>query len=333
VLIVTVGLAASKIQQVIRDGTTTKSNAYPRWVFLFRPYIRSELPGWGWLTKTVGIQVPIDDRRWDLAPTKIVRGKLHGYQMELDLRDWSERLTYFLGRYYELGVQRVLTALLRPGDRFVDIGTNIGMISLLGARLVSEEGRVDSFEPNPEALQVLKKNIDLNSIEHIVVHPVGLADKNGRMTLRLSSRHSGTATLGPVPDSETVKSFEVEVRVADDILLAESARIRLIKIDVEGFELNVIRGLKKTLERDRPFLVTEFVAEQFEDSEGSFGELLDLLEPIGFRPYGIATKRSFLRYALCVVEIARGHVPEDFSELLWARPDELASAGITAATD
>ena len=56
--------------------------------------------------------------------------------MELELSDWAERYTFFLGRYYEMGVQRVLDAILMPGDRFVDIGANIGMIALHARSLI-----------------------------------------------------------------------------------------------------------------------------------------------------------------------------------------------------
>jgi hypothetical protein len=65
-----------------------------------------------------------------------MRGKLHGYEMSLDLGNWSNRQTYFLGRFYDLPTQLVLLSCLRPDDIFVDIGANEGMISLLASRLV-----------------------------------------------------------------------------------------------------------------------------------------------------------------------------------------------------
>jgi precorrin-6B methylase 2 len=69
--------------------------------------------------------------------------------MELDLAAWSERSAYFLGRFYDLNLQMLMIQILKPGDRFVDIGANIGMLSILAARLVGPSGRVESFEPNP----------------------------------------------------------------------------------------------------------------------------------------------------------------------------------------
>ncbi len=68
--------------------------------------------------------------------------------MDLDLARASERFSYFTGRFYELGMQLLLMDLVRAGDRVVDIGANVGEISLLCSRLVGPTGVVDAFEPN-----------------------------------------------------------------------------------------------------------------------------------------------------------------------------------------
>ena len=70
---------------------------------------------------------------WDSAPWLSVRGKWHGYEMHLNLADWSERQTWFLARYHELDLQLLMNACLRPGDRVIDVGANIGMLSLHAA--------------------------------------------------------------------------------------------------------------------------------------------------------------------------------------------------------
>jgi hypothetical protein len=83
---------------------------------MVRPYIWHELPGWGRLySRFVG-----DYRRdasWAGEPSRTIRGKLHGYEIDLDLSRWSERATYFLGRFYDLENQLLPTRILRPGDR------------------------------------------------------------------------------------------------------------------------------------------------------------------------------------------------------------------------
>jgi len=73
---------------------------------------------------------------WTDAPWATVRLKSSGFLVPLNLANWSERLTYFLGRYYDLKLQLLMRAILKRGDRVVDIGSNIGMITLHAAALV-----------------------------------------------------------------------------------------------------------------------------------------------------------------------------------------------------
>ena len=77
-----------------------------------------------------------------------------------------------------------MTQLLKPDDRFVDIGANIGMLTLKGASLVGKLGRVDSFEPNPNCCKRIRENLELNKINNVYLHEVGLSDKTD--TLKLS---------------------------------------------------------------------------------------------------------------------------------------------------
>src|SRR5436309_15237793 len=92
--------------------------ALPAMSLLALPYVRRELPGWGTVARYAGI---FDEHRWRGADPRTIRGKLHGYQLHLDLADWSDRQTFFLGRFYELETQLTLRALLRGGDTLVDV--------------------------------------------------------------------------------------------------------------------------------------------------------------------------------------------------------------------
>jgi hypothetical protein len=88
-------------------------NTLKRW--LVRPYVLRELLGWGYVYDTL-IGRCQSDLSWRDEPLRKIRGKLHGYEMELYLGQWSERATYFLGRFYDLGTQLFLKQVLRPGD-------------------------------------------------------------------------------------------------------------------------------------------------------------------------------------------------------------------------
>jgi FkbM family methyltransferase len=298
---------------------------YPWWTLVALPYSRLELPGWGRLLSALGVIVPIEDTRWHHAPRRVMRGKLHRYLMRLDLSNWSERLSFFLGRYYELDVQLLLPVLLQPGDRFVDVGANIGMISLVASRLVGPDGSVYAFEPNPQCVAALKEHLELNSIRNTTVHPCALADCAGRLTLHLTSAHTGTATLAPV--SSATAAFEVPVAIGDDML--GGVPVLAVKIDVEGFEFHVLRGLARTLERHRPALITEFIEAQFRAAGTSREEIARLLYGHGYQAFGIALRREGLRQRLRLDRLDEQSVPVD--NVLWVHADSVAARRLREA--
>lgn len=289
--------------------------SYPFYSLLILPYVRAELPGWGHLYRWFGGRVSDGDMRWEYAPKKVIRGKWHRYLMPLDLSNWSQRLTYFLGRYYELGVQLVLTKLLQPGDRFVDIGANLGMISLHAASLVTDTGSVESFEPNPDCVQAVRETMQMNAIDHVTIHAMGLSDAPAVLNLNFSSAHTGTATL--CTTSETIRSIPVPVKVGDDMLLGNTKPVDVIKIDVEGFEFHVLRGLQQVLRRDRPVIVMEFVEKHFLRENTSCDAIAAYLVDLGYRCYGISTPKKALGHHLRLHPVINNYAHSGSTDVVW----------------
>ena len=87
-----------------------------KWAMLALPYSRFELPGWGKLLRQLGV---FDDAQWRNAPQRTLRGKFHGYELNLDLTDWSDRQFYFTGRYYDLEGHLLVMTAVHPGDTFI----------------------------------------------------------------------------------------------------------------------------------------------------------------------------------------------------------------------
>jgi FkbM family methyltransferase len=253
------------------------------------PATRFEWPGWGPLGSCFKLfDTKADGGPWRNSPTKIIRGKLHGYLMELDLANWSERQTYFLGRFYELGMQQLMIACLKPGERFVDVGANMGMLTLLGASLVGSAGRVDAFEPNPRCQQRIRDNLARNPIGQVFLHGVALGSERQMLQMKILQNHTGTGTLGQVQGEEqssVTEHFDVPVVPGDEVLLENEQPIVLIKIDVEGFELSALRGLQKTLERWYPLVTTELLEWHLKRSGTTPREVIDLMTQMGYRGY------------------------------------------------
>ena len=85
--------------------------------------------------------------------------------------------------------------VLRPGDTFVNIGANFGLVSLVGAKAVGPTGHVHSFEPQPDVAEMLRKSAARNGMKQLAVHEVALSDSEGIMTLQVPEGHSGSASL------------------------------------------------------------------------------------------------------------------------------------------
>jgi FkbM family methyltransferase len=284
------------------------------------PALRNEWPGWGRLARPFGIIGAENDSRWRGAPRKRVRGKWHRYWMELNLADWSERQTWFLARYGELAVQLLMTHCLRPGDRAADIGANIGMVTLHAAALVGPSGSLDSFEPNPGCADRIEHALRENGIKHVRLHRMGLSDSPATLTLNVLLNHTGMGTLAPLGPSDQCRvthSVSVPVEVGDAILLKDDRPITLIKVDVEGFETRVLKGLHQTLQKWRPIVLTEVIPEWLERAGSSVIEMLQTMNQMGYIGYGLSTYRRNLRHRLRLCPLPPQEIPKSFTDVVW----------------
>jgi FkbM family methyltransferase len=143
--------------------------------------------------------------------------------------------------------------LLEPGMTFVDAGSNKGDFALIAARAMNDDGRVLAFEPAPENARWVRASVELNGYRSITVFELALSDAEGRVPLYLGE-WSGWHSI--VTKDRPSKSIEVEARTLDAVL-AETGdpHVDVLKIDVEGAELGLLRGAKRTLSDDRLFAV------------------------------------------------------------------------------
>lgn len=287
--------ALREMKQLVPGRATNDSwAAIPwRWRWLAR-YVRAELPGWGQIYERA---IARRGERWRDAGFARVRGKLHGYTMDLDLANWSERLTWFLGRYHDLPIQLAFQQVLRPGDCFVDVGANIGMLTLLARRLVGDTGRVVACEPNPPLRTRIDALVRDNNLANVDVVGTALGEQPGTAELHEYSGHTGWGSLaasGPAGAAAT-KKWQVPVARGDDVLAhLDGAQPMAIKIDVEGFEVPVLRGLAETLRTRWPLVFVE-VADAHQRRAGfSAKELRDQLEGIGYRAFALHLRRRRL---------------------------------------
>lgn len=165
---------------------------------------------------------------------------------------------YYHGTY-ERGFLDFLKKNLKNGDVFFDVGANIGLVSLFAGKLVGENGKVFSFEPHPEVYNDLQENIRINSFKNILSFNIGLGNENKKMTL-FSNLNVNRGASSLIQPSDPSGEFKVVVKKLDDFLEENLIkRVDFVKIDVEGFELEVLKGMSHLLNTENPpVLIVEF---------------------------------------------------------------------------
>lgn len=228
-----------------------------------------------------------------------------GHRMQLDPGSASSRDIVF--GMYESDTVEVFKKLVKPGMTVVDVGAHVGFYTLLAARLAGPTGRVYAFEPNPEVFGLLLRNIKENGYEGIV-RAVPKAASNSRRTVRLylSETESGETSFYP-DDQVTQDNIEVETVVLDEFFSKEGwPKVHVVKVDVEGAEVEVLQGIKEIVQRNPHLkLIVEFNPNTQVKSLGNHEDIFKIIGSLGFqRGYAVW-------YGLQEVSI-----PEDIPRLL-----------------
>lgn len=156
---------------------------------------------------------------------------------------------------YEPGLMAALAALVGPEAVCLDVGANVGPVTLALSRLCPR-GRVHAFEPVPESFAFLERNVAANGAANVSLHQVALSDHDGTATIHFEAEATGAAFIS----DHLAAGVPQEVRLQTLDGWAAGAgldRLDLVKIDVEGAELPVLDGGRETLARLRPVLVVE----------------------------------------------------------------------------
>ncbi|MCS4199744.1 FkbM family methyltransferase [Salinibacter ruber] len=147
----------------------------------------------------------------------------------------------------------VLRTLLSPGDVFVDCGANIGLWSIVAAEEVGSEGVVYSFEPNPNTYRKMLGNMAISNIVKVETENVALGESNSSAFIKCKTEHNDSYLNN---SGESQNDVKIPIRKLDSLVSKE--RVKGMKVDVEGYELEVLKGAEDILRSDEPWLFVEF---------------------------------------------------------------------------
>lgn len=178
---------------------------------------------------------------------------VYGHKLFLDTRDVSLTPHLLLDGYWESWVTEVFMRLVRPGMTVVDVGANVGWYSLLAAMLVGPEGRVFSFEADPDTHRLLSDSLEVNGFRgRTVVEQVAVADSPGEVGFHRFLNHRGSNSIRQSEDDAAEFGDSLELitvpSVSLDAYFADSdVSIDVLKIDAEGAEPAIVAGAQRLL--------------------------------------------------------------------------------------
>ena len=204
--------------------------------------------------------------------------KVSGLQLP-DYISIRERFRFLLFGHDE-HIMSIAQRVLRPGDIAVDIGAHVGLVSRPLAKLVGRSGRVFAFEPDPSLFGMLKNNVA--RFTQISPHQVAVSDRSNRASFHLHPTSGMSNSL--VNTWEGGSSISVECTSFDDWISRNGvSKIDLIKIDVEGAEPLVLRGMHQTLSgENKPTVILEFCPGNLDGAEAE-SMIFEILQGNGYR--------------------------------------------------
>ena len=218
-------------------------------------------------------------------------------KIRLRLFEHMERRIFWMG-YYNLDIVAWLDKYLRKGMNVIDVGANIGEISLVSAKRVGESGKVIAFEPINDIADELQANIERNRLHQLKLERMGLSDaicddvpiyaSCGQRDA--NDEHRGLGSLFGA-EAEGIPIQHISITTLDAWISANPVeRLDLIKIDIEGAELPCLMGAQRTIRRFKPQLIIEVQDQSASVAGYKARDILDFLAPLGYEFQRIGRK-------------------------------------------
>lgn len=190
-------------------------------------------------------------------------------------------------RQHHEELQSLLAPYIKPDAVIADVGAHAGQFTKLFARM-APHGRIYAFEPGAYALSILRKVVRLKKLKNVMIVPHGLGDTAGDATLHLPIKKSGslgfgTASLSNPKAGAATHADKVSITTLDAFVEEQKiSKLDFIKCDIEGWEFNMLKGAKRTLETLSPVLMLELNQDALKKAGSSQQEIENFLGVLGY---------------------------------------------------
>lgn len=216
-----------------------------------------------------------------------------GFSMYLDPKDYLQREILCNGEW-EAEETDFIRSALRAGQVFIDVGANIGYFTLLAAKIVGEHGSVPSIEPNSFAASRVREHLNQNNLQNVFLERVACSDCEQVGILYLDNK-SNCAASSLSSKNAAGLGVSVKCRTVDQLVKKyRLKRVDLIKIDVEGAELSVLRGMASTLKCFKPILLMELEPQLLWGFGVKISDVVNYLTSIDYVPSPIKGSKNYL---------------------------------------
>ena len=215
---------------------------------------------------------------------QLTRVRRSDFLVDLDLTDFVDQYIY-LGAYEKQDYDELIS-IIPVGGVFLDVGAHIGIYTLAMARAVGPAGSVHSFEPNPASFERLSHHVLQNELTNVRLNQVAVGSAEGRAKLNAPTKeNSGAASLlsTNMPARFAARPIEVQVTSIDAYCRRHTFdRVDVIKIDCQGYELQVLEGGSGVLQTFRPRLLLEYDVDWLLAAGASGTQLCSMLKGAGY---------------------------------------------------
>jgi len=228
------------------------------------------------------------------------------------------------GTYEPIETQLMISSL-NEGGIFVDVGANIGWYTIIASKIVGQTGNVLAFEPDPTNFELLKKNCALNGLKNVELINQALSDKSDSEFLYRSSNNFGDHRL--YASEEEREKIVVGTLTLDNLIESRGLKnIQTIKVDTQGSEPKILRGMQRYIKREKPVIFLEFWPYGIYSNQESVFDIMAFIEKNRYEVYQIRNGAPFHLSVGLLFELSRERLHKStkgYIDLILLQPSHM----------